>query len=121
MTDSPDEVARRLDERWSDRLRTRFKERAIFKDSVTMIQGWAIPPELPDVMDAPERPSGDLSARASRPASTRRCNCGRCWICLDNARWERIFQEKFADPNYYTGLPIRHRSALCDFEGTTLI
>jgi hypothetical protein len=42
---------------------------------------------------------------AARPASggrRTRCRCGRCGQCLDNARWERIFAEKFADPNYYT-------------------
>lgn len=31
----------------------------------------------------------------------RRCRCGQCASCIDNARWERIFQEKFADPEYY--------------------
>src|SRR4051794_13723067 len=30
-----------------------------------------------------------------------RCRCGKCRQCLDDARWERIFNEKFADPNYY--------------------
>ena len=30
-----------------------------------------------------------------------RCRCGRCPQCLDNARWDRIFAEKFADPDYY--------------------
>ena len=38
------------------------------------------------------------SAPAHRP---RRCQCGACAPCLDNARWERIFREKFADPTYY--------------------
>ena len=33
-----------------------------------------------------------------------RCKCGRCRQCLDNARWERIVAEKFADPNYYNHL-----------------
>jgi hypothetical protein len=28
------------------------------------------------------------------------CRCGVCPACLDNARWERIFQQKFADPAY---------------------
>ena len=27
--------------------------------------------------------------------------CGMCGWCADNARWERIFQTKFADPHYY--------------------
>lgn len=30
-----------------------------------------------------------------------KCHCGRCGQCLENERWERIFQEKFADPDYY--------------------
>jgi hypothetical protein len=30
------------------------------------------------------------------------CRCGHCRLCLDNARWERIYAEKFADPTYYT-------------------
>ncbi len=30
-----------------------------------------------------------------------RCQCGECRECRENARWERIFTEKFADPNYY--------------------
>ena len=39
-----------------------------------------------------------------RPANRNRrmrCKCGRCPQCLDDARWERIFAEKFADPDYY--------------------
>jgi hypothetical protein len=39
-----------------------------------------------------------------------RCNCGRCARCLENARWERIFAEKFADPNYYSR-PITHTTS----------
>jgi hypothetical protein len=42
----------------------------------------------------------------------RRCKCGHCRVCLDNAKWERIFQEKFADPNYYTPRLPPHASAL---------
>ena len=30
-----------------------------------------------------------------------RCQCGGCGQCKENERWERIFQEKFADPDYY--------------------
>lgn len=41
----------------------------------------------------------------------RRCTCGTCRSCLDNSRWERIFQEKFADPNYCTR-PLRRGSSL---------
>ena len=39
---------------------------------------------------------------ASGPAHRQPCcKCGNCAVCRDNARWERIFQEKFADPTYY--------------------
>jgi hypothetical protein len=31
----------------------------------------------------------------------RRCRCGACPVCRENARWESIFQAKFADPTYY--------------------
>lgn len=40
------------------------------------------------------------------------CQCGHCRWCLDNARWERIFNEKFADPTYYGTLNVRHSSTL---------
>jgi hypothetical protein len=36
---------------------------------------------------------------------TRRCACGKCRACIDNARWESVFQQKFADPFYYS---LRH-------------
>ena len=41
-----------------------------------------------------------------------RCKCGQCHQCLENARWERIFAEKFADPNYYTNPVVRCSSPL---------
>ncbi len=56
---------------------------------------------------------------ASKPASRRaaamkrRCSCGICPQCSEAARWERIFQEKFADPDYYSA-PLRHCSPLSD-------
>ena len=42
----------------------------------------------------------------------RKCACGHCRQCLDNARWERIFAEKFADPEYYTRRHVRCSSPL---------
>lgn len=42
------------------------------------------------------------------------CQCGGCKWCLDNARWERVFEEKFADPTYYGSIRIRHNSTLAD-------
>jgi hypothetical protein len=41
-----------------------------------------------------------------------RCKCGTCASCKDNARWDRIFAEKFADPTYYGGLSVRQQSSL---------
>jgi len=58
------------------------------------------------------------SARGSVPAKRsklRRCACGKCRTCLDNARWESVFQRKFADPNYYSLHPPRHQSSLSEF------
>jgi hypothetical protein len=34
----------------------------------------------------------------------------QCHRCLEDARWERIFAEKFADPSYYTR-QITHRAS----------
>jgi hypothetical protein len=42
----------------------------------------------------------------------RRCRCGECPPCLENARWERIFEEKFADPNYYAPRDVQRGSSL---------
>jgi hypothetical protein len=37
-----------------------------------------------------------------------------CRGCADESRWERIFQKKFADPNYYTDPITRNGSSLSD-------
>ena len=45
--------------------------------------------------------------------SSGRCHCGQCRNCLENARWERIFQEKFANADYYHhDIRIRYASPL---------
>ena len=36
----------------------------------------------------------------------RHCRCGKCALCMDNARWERIFREKFQDLGYYGRGPV---------------
>lgn len=57
---------------------------------------------------APDGSQGGGWTRAARTAgkAPKRgrsgCRCGRCARCADNARWERIFAEKFADPDYYS-------------------
>ena len=38
--------------------------------------------------------------------------CGLCVRCLDEARWERIFRQKFADPTYYRKRPVKYSSPL---------
>jgi len=42
----------------------------------------------------------------------RLCRCGTCDKCKENARWESIFQAKFADPDYYVRRVIRYESPL---------
>jgi hypothetical protein len=39
-------------------------------------------------------------------------HCSHCQLCLDNARWERFFAEKFADPTYTSGRVTRMASPL---------
>jgi hypothetical protein len=53
-------------------------------------------------------PRTRISVRPTR----RRCQCGSCSTCLENARWDKIFNEKFADPDYYKRQPVRHTSSL---------
>jgi hypothetical protein len=47
-----------------------------------------------------------------RRSSPVRCQCGQCPRCADNLKWEVIFNQKFADPDYYKTRPVRHCSAL---------
>lgn len=47
------------------------------------------------------RSAAQRRASLGRASTARRCRCGCCQTCIENARWERIFQEKFADPDYY--------------------
>ena len=84
--------------------------------------------EDPDLNILPTHPQASYVAKKKRPwriprmgitdscvyvaPARKRCECGRCAPCIENARWERIFQEKFADPNYYVKAPIRHASSL---------
>ena len=57
-------------------------------------------------------PTAPRARLAPRTARRHRCHCGTCSTCLENARWEKIFNEKFADPNYYKAQPVRHTSSL---------
>ena len=57
---------------------------------------------------APLRPETE----PKRPDRSHPCACGACPRCRDNARWNRIFDEKYADPSYYGRVSIRHNSSL---------
>ncbi len=48
-------------------------------------------------------------------ADRRPCQCGVCRVCISNARWERLYNEKFADPAYYSGLRFSNRSPITGF------
>ena len=50
------------------------------------------------IMQASVKPAAPRATRGGRRV---RCSCGKCLQCKEDARWERIFTEKFADPNYY--------------------
>jgi hypothetical protein len=43
----------------------------------------------------------DFEPRAVGRKPRERCKCGSCHTCQENAKWDRIFSEKFADPDYY--------------------
>jgi hypothetical protein len=54
------------------------------------------------------------SARRSRKNNLQGCDCEQCGRCLENARWERIYRERFLDPEYYAKTRIRLSSPLAD-------
>ena len=62
------------------------------------------------MLRADERPA--YSAPAAKSNGKRNCRCGHCGDCIENARWERVFQAKFADPDYYGGLRVWNASPL---------
>ena len=48
----------------------------------------------------------------NRGPKARRCRCGVCQRCVEEARWERIFKERFADPDYYNARPVQFGSSM---------
>jgi hypothetical protein len=69
----------------------------------------AVRPAAKPVRRSPREEGGAKLTTKGRETG---CRCGDCRRCLDNARWERIFTEKFADPAYYTRSVIRTASPL---------
>jgi hypothetical protein len=60
---------------------------------------------------AQNAPAAETDSKLRR--NTVHCRCGKCSTCADNLRWERIFQEKFASPDYYrTEIRVRYASPL---------
>ena len=49
---------------------------------------------------------------ATHGPRVKRCRCGVCTRCMEEARWERIFNERFADPDYYKTRPTHFGSSL---------
>jgi len=60
-------------------------------------------------------PAKPRRAEAVRRNNRRPCKCGKCRTCLDNARWESVFQRKFADPFYYSLREPKQGSSLNGF------
>jgi hypothetical protein len=54
------------------------------------------------------------SQMAKPPKRIRNCRCGMCELCLENARWDRIYRSKFEDPDYYGDHEVPHPSPLSD-------
>lgn len=64
-------------------------------------------------LDEIQPPRQNSAARQpGRRSATKHCNCGTCATCQENARWERVFNEKFADPEYYLPRIIKRGSPL---------
>jgi hypothetical protein len=57
-------------------------------------------------------PPAETRGTHTRPRGSQYCTCGVCKWCLDNVRWDRIYNEKFADPMYYGSVVVRHDSSL---------
>jgi hypothetical protein len=74
--------------------------------------GPAHPSALVACTSAPPRRKTTIAKDAAGVHRRQYCHCGRCKWCLDNARWERVFEEKFADPAYYGPIRVRHNSSL---------
>ena len=63
--------------------------------------------------NTPHRAPVEVNSRPVRLQKASRCPRGcTCRTCSENARWERIFQEKFADPSYYSTPRTRNGSSL---------
>jgi hypothetical protein len=60
-----------------------------------------------------ERNAAAYEAPSSK-SFRRRCSCGACLECQENARWLRIYREKFEDREYYKRRSVPLSSPLSD-------
>ena len=83
----------------------------------------ADPRMLAELLDTHARISRGRPSRKKPPSPNRvslappcpkvkRCHCGVCPRCREEARWNRIFDERFADPDYYKERPTPFGSSL---------
>jgi hypothetical protein len=63
---------------------------------------------------APVQARMTMTASPTQQSSpkSKRCHCALCPRCREEARWERIFKERFADPDYYKERPARFGSSM---------
>jgi hypothetical protein len=75
---------------------------------------FALPAPAPPPPPSPRRVEALHPQRITKPRrNSGRCQCGQCRTCQENARWERIFREKFASPDYYRHeIRVRYASPL---------
>jgi hypothetical protein len=57
-------------------------------------------------------PARTVTATLSKLPQRQRCACKQCHQCVENQRWEAIYNAKFADPDYYKARPVRRSSSL---------
>jgi len=63
-----------------------------------------------------DRASRNSSPKGDTRLNRRRiCQCGSCHACLENAKWNRIFSEKFEDPDYHKPRLVWGASSLASF------
>lgn len=56
------------------------------------------------------------AAKAPRATQRKvRCTCGHCKQCVEDARWDKIFADKFEDPDYYSRPALHITSPLESF------
>jgi len=101
------------------RNRRSSKERnneQLARSVITAILPAVAPSSCSSLAQSGQGSTGTVSAVPAKAVSRIRqrqyCTCGACKWCLDNARWDRIFSEKFVDPTYYKTFPLRHSSSL---------